>query len=76
MRFLKSKEDKLMNDIYKKGEKVRGTSKIMQWHYDMEAFEHLQNNIIENIESVILEKDQQSILILVAVFEAYKEDPQ
>jgi hypothetical protein len=40
----------------------------------MKTFEHLQNKIIDNIENVILEKDQQSLLILVAVFEAYKED--
>lgn len=42
----------------------------------MKTFEHLQNKIIDNIENVILEKGQQSLLILVAVFEAYKEDPQ
>ena len=66
----------MKKEIDKKEEILGELQRLCKDIYDMEAFEDLQNRIIDNIENVILEKDQQSILILVAVFEAYKEDPQ
>jgi hypothetical protein len=76
IRFLKSKVDELKKEIEKKEELVDELQRLSKDIYDMEAIEQLQNKLIDNIENVILEKDQQLILILVAVFEAYKEDPQ
>jgi hypothetical protein len=66
----------LIDEVVKKEERVDELQRLCNDIYDMEAFEHLQNKIIDNIENVILEKDQQSILILMAVFETYKEDQQ
>lgn len=44
--------------------------------YDMEAYEHLQNTLIANIEIIIFDKDKFIPLIMMGVFEALKEDPQ
>lgn len=76
VRLLKSKENELINEVYKKEEILGELQRLCKDIYDMKAFEDLQNKVIDNIENVILEKDQQLILILVAVFEAYKDDPQ
>ena len=75
-RVYKSKQDELIKEISKKEERLGELQRLSNDIYEMEAFEHLQNRIIENIENVILDKDQQLLLILVAVSETYKEDPQ
>lgn len=42
----------------------------------MEAYENLQDTLINNIQNVILDEDQSLLLIMVGVVEALKEDPQ
>ena len=76
VKLLKSKGNELIKEVYKKEERLGELQRLCNEIYDMEAVESLQNKIINNIENVILEKDQQLILILVAVFEVYKEDSQ
>ena len=42
----------------------------------MEAYENLQDTLINNIQNVILDEDQSLLLIMVGVVETLKEDPQ
>jgi len=51
LRFLKSKQDELKKEIYKKEERLGELQRLSKDIYDMEAFEHLQNKIIANIET-------------------------
>jgi len=43
--------------------------------FNIEAYQHLEETLIKNIENVILEEHQFIPLILMALFEGLKSDP-
>lgn len=66
----------LKNEIVKEKETLDQLKRFCRDLYDMEAYENLQDTLINNIQNVILNEDKFLLLIMVGVVEALKEDPQ
>ena len=48
---------------------------LIQAVYNLEAFQKLEQNLVDNIENAILEEHQFIPLSMMAIFESLKVDP-
>ena len=49
---------------------------LIQDIYNLESFQKLEQNLVDNIENAILEEHQFIPLSMMAIFESLKVDPQ
>ena len=56
--------------------RLQRLDKLVQDIYNLEAYQKLEQTLIDNIENVILEEHQFIPLSMMAIFESLKVDPQ
>ena len=70
------KQRRIKTEIYEKEKRLEQLNKLVQDIYNLEAFQKLEQNLIDNIENAILEEHQFIPLSMVGIFESLKVDPQ
>jgi hypothetical protein len=74
--YFNQNQKRMKKDVYEKEKRLEQLNKLIQDIYNLEAYQKLEQTLIDNIENVILEENQFIPLIMMALFESLKADPQ
>jgi hypothetical protein len=74
--FLYQNQRRMKTDLYEKEKRLEQLNKLIQDIYNIEAYQKLEETLTDSIENVILEEHQYIPLIMMAIFESLKVDPQ
>ena len=69
-------QSRIKTEVHEKEERLQQINKLVQDIYNLEGYQKLEQNLIDNIENVILEEHQFIPLTMMAIFESLKVDPQ
>ena len=67
---------RIKTKVYEKEKRLEQLNKLVQDIYNLEAYQKLEQTLIDNIENAILEEHQFIPLTMMAIFESLKVDPQ
>ena len=74
--YLDQNQRRMKTVIYEKEKRLEQFNKLIQDIYNIEAYQKLEQTLVDNIENVILEEHQFIPLTMMAIFESLKVDPQ
>jgi len=69
-------QSRIKTEVHEKEKRLQHINKLVQDIYNLECYQKLEQNLIDNIENVILEEHQFIPLTMMPIFESLKVDPQ
>ena len=74
--YLSLNQSRIKIDVCEMEKRLQQLNKLVQDIYNLEAYQKLEQTLIDNIENVILEEHQFIPLTMMAIFESLKVNPQ
>ena len=63
-------QSRIKSEVFEKEKRLEQLNKLIQDIYNLEAYQKLEQNLVDNIENAILEEHQFIPLIMMAIFES------